>query len=347
MAQLSAADEVLASEGLCASILLSLKPADRCAIGAAACACRGLATGARLALAKLQELELPRDAPQGLAKACVAAFEARARPKVRVWTLGAHTFVLQLRRKDGRLLFMASAQPRVRERNLVDDILFSGAFARGFSADTTLFEKTDTATLYVLRPGAHGDTSVACLLADVTRQRKERSICDEFDFRDLDELEDARALARGNAAPSGEAAADADDDDDDDDEGYSSHSSDEPFSMNEHPTMAYYRQPEVTRFEPRTLFFVSPDKGHKALPGVPQPAYGHEMEGICYVDDAWCTLKCVIGGSDEASAAVSASLRFCTGPTCEEADLHGMPQNEAQLKKMLSSSKLDWRSCRR
>jgi hypothetical protein len=53
MAELSAADEVLASEGLCASILLCLKPADRCAIGVAACACRGLAAGARLALAKL------------------------------------------------------------------------------------------------------------------------------------------------------------------------------------------------------------------------------------------------------------------------------------------------------
>lgn len=212
MAELSAADEVLASAELCSHILLSLKPAERCSIGVAASACRGLAAGTRLALAKLQELELPRGAPPGLAKACAAAYEARARPKVRAWTLGAHTFVLQLRRKDGRLLFTASAQPRLRVRNL-DDILFSGAFAPDFSAGKTLFERSDTATLYVLRSGAHGDTSVACLLADSARQRKERSY-EEYDFRDLYELEDARALARANAAASGEAA-DADDDDGD------------------------------------------------------------------------------------------------------------------------------------
>jgi hypothetical protein len=243
--------------------------------------------------------------------------------------------VLQLRRKDGRLLFTASAQPRLRERNL-DDILFSGAFAPDFSAGKTLFERTDTATLYVLRSDAHGDTSVACLLADLTRQRKERFYVS--DYLDLDQLKAARKDARGNAAASGEEA----DAGGDEDEGYSSHSSDEPPASERHLTVAKYRQPEVTRFEPRTMFFVSPEK---AFAQVIQVNYGRETG---YYEDAWCTLK-FARGDNAASAAVSARLRFRTGSLDYEGnrDREGRPLTAGQLTKMLSHWRLEWWSCRR
>jgi hypothetical protein len=149
MDESGAAAHVFAVPALCTRILMSLKPEERRAFGVAACACRGLAAGARSALVTLQQRELPHAGRAGRASgfvegfaAAAAACEAQTPPAQRAWRLKTLTFVLQLRRADWQLVFTAVAQPTprlvapqpgqgARQRRLVKDMEFRGAFCAG------------------------------------------------------------------------------------------------------------------------------------------------------------------------------------------------------------------------
>jgi hypothetical protein len=284
-----------------------LEPGERRAIGVAACACRGLRDGARGVMAALEVRELPHAAvalaggsPGDFWRFCEASAGTgmpSVPPHERAWPLDSLTFVLQLRREDGRLVFTATAQPqstRGHERrrtgdvvNVVDPVEFVGAFAPGFEAR---FEKTDTASLFVLRGGAGGATTKARVFVNLPRQRIVRSRVTE----DLLRHDDEHASDFGD------------------------HSSDDEVKVqpnNNDIIDAMHWQPEVTRFEPSTLFFVTPQS---ALPCFYDETYTStdprsDFYGCFICNDTVCKLECAVEDAEGAAAEVSATLEFRCG----------------------------------
>jgi hypothetical protein len=324
MASESAADQVFTTQALSERILASLEPGERRAIGVAACACRGLRDGARGVMAALEVRELPHTAvalaggsPGDFWRFCEASAGTgmpSVPPHERVWAFKSLTFVLQLRREDGRLFFTATAQPtraveRRRAKAGVSPVTFVGAFAPGVPAR---FAKTDTASLSVLR-SADGATTKARVFVNLPRQRIVRSIYGDFDDEPASDLSDL-----------------------------SDHTSDEDPDVENDDFAAMHWQSEVTRFEPRTLFFVTPQS---ALPHFyvecrhppEQPYFGDYHQ-----TDTVCTLACAIEGAEGAAAVVSATLQFCCGrPREAEEDGGGSaPVTPLQLTSLLKQ--LDW-----
>lgn len=330
MAAQSAAEQVLSTTALCERILMSIEPEERRVIGVAAGACRGLRDGARAVMAELQRREMPHAAAQGdgasasllwrTFQAAAAACIPRVAPEARVWTLSSLTFVLELRRADGTLLFTATAKPlsaqgRPRAKLNVGSVEFVGAFASGVAPR---FEKTDTASLFVLRKkgaAVQSAVRVACLFSKLPRQRI---------FRDGWGLGD-------------ESASD-----------FGDHTSDEelgdgPESDNEYGDGEYWLD-EVTRFEPRTLFFVTP---RFALP----PTFWEvdanpraEYHGFYITNDTACTLACAVEEAEDGSEAVSATLNFRYGKPRVSEDHGGGGNSPLTLLHLTALLKqLEWR----
>jgi len=331
MAAQSAAEQVLSTTALCERILASLEPGERRAIGVAACACRGLRDGARAVMTELQRREMPHAAAQGNGasasllwrtfQAAAAACIPRVAPEGRVWALSSLTFVLELRRADGTLLFTATAKPlsaqgRPRAKLNVGSVKFVGAFASGAAA--ARFLKTDTASLFVERKkGAAGQPAmrVACLFSNLPRQR----------------------IFRYGWGRDDEDASDFGDHTSDEELG------DDPESDNEYCDGEYWL-PDVTRFEPRTLIFVTP---RFALP----PTFWEvdanpraEYHGFYITNDTACTLACAVEEAEDGNAAVSATINFRYGKPHVSED-HGGGENSPLTLLHLTAllKQLEWR----
>lgn len=240
----------------------------------------------------------------------------RAPPEERAWPLDSLTFVLQLRRAGCRPFFTATAQPQSTRLpgspwlgDVVGPVTFVGAFVPGVAPR---FDKLDTASLFVERMGAK---RVACLFLDLPRQRILR-------FGQLYGDEDASDFG---SHTSDEELDDPDDEEDD-------------------ATTALHWQPQVTRFESRTLFFVTTHDGlppvFHEIPEIP----GTDIFGCFFRNDTVCTLSCAIEGAEGAAAVVKATLGFRRGLPRVSEDYGGggsNPLTALQLTGLLQQ--LEWR----
>lgn len=339
MADESPADQVFSTKALSEHVLSFLscfEPAERRAVGKAACACRGLRDAARAAMAELQRRELPHAAVPGdgaSASSLWRSFEAAAAAwpfepwEDRAWPLDSLTFVLHLQRADGRLFFEAAAQPEwtvlrgYRPEVVVKPVEFVGAFVPGAAPR---FEQSDTASLFVKHAAVRGGRAarVACLSLKLQQQRIPRENwywSDEDDDSDVYTLQQQLLLRSWN-----------------EDEEY----------RDQADSYAFRWQPAVKDFEPRSLFFVTP---HKELPrtynaiSTPRDCPRcHNFGSFDRVDTCYA-LACSIGGAEDATdAQVHAALSFlCDVPLALDDYEGNAPLNLLQLTELLT--RLEWR----